>query len=110
MRFMEIFVGVHYFHHSLIWFSRCNWIASHPDRGDDTHTGCETTLGRIRVWVFPKLLRLSCSHRAAGSDRRMRRSSLVMWICVIYLAGVAVFLTIAERAPIDPGHRFSDDD
>ena len=32
-----------------------------------------------------------------------------MWICAIYLAGVAVFLTIADRAPIDPGCRYSDD-
>ena len=46
----------------------------------------------------------------AESDRQMLWSSAVMWISVVYLAGVAIFLTIAERAPMDSGQRYSDDD
>ena len=45
----------------------------------------------------------------AESTRQMLRSGTLMWICVVYLASVGVFLTIAERAPIDPGRRYSDD-
>ena len=48
--------------------------------------------------------------QGAESDRQMLWSSTVMWISVVYLAGVAIFLTIAERAPVDPGQRYSNDD
>ena len=34
----------------------------------------------------------------------------MLWIGIVYLAGVATFLTLAERAPVDHGNRFSDDD
>ena len=34
----------------------------------------------------------------------------MVWICIVYLAGFAIFLTLAEQAPVDPGNRFSDDD
>ena len=33
----------------------------------------------------------------------------MLWIGIVYLAGVATFLTLAERAPVDHGNRFSDD-
>ena len=34
----------------------------------------------------------------------------MLWIGIVYLAGVATFLTLAQRAPLDHGDRFSDDD
>ena len=34
----------------------------------------------------------------------------MLWIGIVYLAGVATFLTLAERAPVDHGNRFSDDE
>ncbi len=34
----------------------------------------------------------------------------MLWIGIVYLAGVATFLTLAERAPLNHDSRYSDDD
>ena len=68
-------------------------------------------LHRNRVQAFPNPSPMSCSHLAVPKAiGGCSGAAPVMWICVFYLAGMAVFLTIAEQAPVDPGRLYSDDD